>query len=143
MNNRSEENRPGQQTPHLTDEGLPVRCPSWCIGDHERSLIEGNVAADARVHQSIGFGDALDDLTNPFAKRLDREGGGGWEVVLSQDEPGHYKTVPTVDLECRFIRLGQGGGVDVDDHVALHLTTGEARSLAAQLVHLADLGDLS
>jgi hypothetical protein len=114
--------------------GLPTWCRSWCVGTHKQALEEGCTVEESRLHRSADVGGQTADLVNHRAQRLDRPGGGAWDLQLYAD-PGpepHYYGLPLVKLEVRE-DLGR---------VELSLTSGEARTLAAQLLHYADTADL-
>jgi hypothetical protein len=117
-------------------EWLPSHCPHWCDGEHATALAEGCSWEDSQEHRGGGGGDLLMDIRNPVSKRLTRGGGASWEMGLRQ-RPGTpdnaYCDEPRVVLEASAAH---------HRHTELHLTSGEARSLAAQLIANADILDL-
>ena len=102
---------------------LPKRCPSWCIGSHAQALEEGCTLEEASVH-------AAPDLCT-------RAPGRGDVAVFLRAEhntsAGHWRS-PLVEV---FV-----SDEAFKNRAAVELTTGEARVLARQLLHLADLADL-
>jgi hypothetical protein len=65
--------------------GLPTWCPSWCVETHEQALEEGCPVEESRVHHSADVGGLAADLVNHQAQRLDRPGGGAWDLQLYAD----------------------------------------------------------
>ncbi|MGC4109434.1 MAG: hypothetical protein QM747_03200 [Nocardioides sp.] len=118
-------------------DGLPERCPLWCRQDHKQAIYEGNSAEQSRVHHGDEFGHQLNDVHGYDGVRVDRPGSASWDLLLTKDEPGTHSALPIVELRC------ETGRIENDERRAttLHLTTSEARSLAAQLTRLADLGE--
>ncbi|WP_090860085.1 hypothetical protein [Nocardioides lianchengensis] len=119
-----------------------MHCPPWCesgIKGHRQALREGCEPDQARTHLSVDLGGQVDDIRNYLTGRLFRPGQGGWRVWL---EAGPLMT--TLVLELRTITRGKNipAGKRKHNSVRLDLTTDEARSLAAQLIHLADREDL-
>lgn len=128
-----------EPTTNPDEEWLPDHCPAWCdgVGAHAVPLAEGCGWYASQQHSSSGSGDCLSELT--YAGRPVREWGGGWDM--------HAEQRP----------LGPNGGywgpalihIDVTESDAparrralLKLTSGEARTLARQLIALADRLDL-
>lgn len=125
--------------------GLPTRCPAWCDGGaagHQQALDEGCSVEIARVHLSGDLGGQVNDISNFVTKRVVRRGTGGWRVQLQQDEPedGCYD-MAVIELELHERRSADLSSTGYD-YTRLNLTTGEARALAAQLLHLADREDV-
>lgn len=118
------------------NEWLPDtrQCPQWCDKQHAEALAEGNGWERSQVHHAAAGGNCLSALR--YADRHIRDWGGGWDLTI-QRHP-----------------LGPDGGfrgpalIELDAHepnhtgVALYITSGEARTLAAQLIAAADRVDL-
>ncbi|GAA5153775.1 hypothetical protein GCM10023340_36310 [Nocardioides marinquilinus] len=110
---------------------LPASCPSWCSGEHEAALAEGCRPEIARVHHRgdlIGHSDRLPGEGDREHHR--------WHMWLYAD-PGPdcvFHGPPFIELEVR--------NVEGDLNHTMRLWPGDARSLARQLVHLADLAEL-
>ena len=116
-------------------EWLPDYCPSWCDGQHAEALVEHGDWESAQRHMAFGHGGYLHDVLNPISKRVVRSGGASWELSIQQTplpERG-FADIPTVDMAVR------DAGRQVID---LCQTSGEARTLARQLVMMADRIDL-
>ena len=128
-----------QVTPPSADnEWLPERCPPWCEGGHAEAVTEGNSWEEAQEHRGGGFGDVLQEIRNPIDKRVTRPASGaGWDLGLRQ-RPGDSSGLAMCD-EPRVVLEVSGA---VAKRVDLHLTSGEARVMAAQLVALADALDM-
>ncbi|WP_137292007.1 hypothetical protein [Nocardioides dongxiaopingii] len=105
-------------------------CPDWCLSgnpeEHAQAMEEGCTQLEAAVHMSNDYGS--------------HDGNGnGWHVVLRADPEGDYTAWyghQRIRLEVRNRVDGAFTYLDVD------MTTGNARTLAAQMLHLADLSDL-
>jgi hypothetical protein len=119
----------------LDIDGLPERCPAWCHDQHKQALYEGNSPEDSRVHSGGEMAHQLTDVYGYDGKRLDRPGYGSWSVQLRQDEPGTHLALPIVELRCETEPYEDDSRLST----TLRLTTAEARSLGAQLTHLADV----
>lgn len=119
-------------------ELMPKHCPSWCIGDHERAIEEGCDVKSAAGHLSADVGHYLPDLRNAIANRLDRPGNAGWRLVLVAGWPGP-SDMPLVEVE-----LHEWTDIERREVTSrsMFLSSGEARTLAAQLVAMADKLDL-
>jgi hypothetical protein len=111
-------------------------CPSWCTQGHLRALHEGNSLEASAEHVGRGTSGHLPEMRSHGDGRLTRPGGGSWELVTVQepmaDGFGH-RMEPAVEFELRDGRPQQA---------RVRLTSGEARVLAAQLLHAADQLDL-
>ena len=129
-----------QVTPPSADnEWLPDRCPPWCEGGHAEALAEGNSWEDSQEHRGGGFGDVLQEIRNPIDRRVTRPAdGGGWDLGLRQ-RPRDPNGLAKCD-EPRVVLEANGAGFR--ERVELHLTSGEARVMAAQLIALADALDM-
>ncbi|HWJ12003.1 MAG TPA: hypothetical protein VNS46_21650 [Nocardioides sp.] len=114
---------------------LPTHCPSWCDGDHAEVYADSEDWEAAQEHVAGGPGGCLDIMLNPIDKRIVREGGAGWELDIRQRamEGGGLLDEATINLEIHASDYSR---------INLHLTTGEARVLARQLVAMADRVDL-
>ena len=127
--------------PNEDNEWLPDRCPAWCEGGHAEALAEGNSWVESQEHGGGGFGDVVHEIRNPIDKRVTRPAAGaGWQITLRQ-RPG----APNGLAMCDEPRVVLEAGSDLDEDykcVELHLTSGEARVMAAQLVALADALDM-
>jgi hypothetical protein len=114
---------------------LPKYCPSWCTKDHAEDLADGATAEEARQHLTGGPGDYLREIRNysitGTTSRVMRKDSGAWDLNITQEERvlGYFDE-PTINLE--------SSSAGHENRVTLQLTSGEARSLAAALVHLAD-----
>lgn len=113
-------------------------CPSWCDSGHAQACHEFDDLAAAAVHMSADFSHYLPTMTR--AGNVEREGGGRWDVHLVMT-PRDVMTNP-LGLSLVRVRLDEDYGAG-HGHVELDLSTGEARTLAAQLLALADKADLS
>lgn len=112
-------------------------CPAWCAGgadEHARAIDEG-VELDLIEHRSVDLGIRLATLRHPNRpKQILRECPGKVAMSLSQDaQTLPFGGYPLIELEVTSA-LGHDTRLD--------LTTGEARTLAAQLLHLADQEEL-
>jgi hypothetical protein len=116
-------------------ERLPKFCPGWCTNSHSQALDEGCDLESASTHLGPDVAYNLPDLRNTFADRLDRPGGGGWSLRLVAGTSAGPSEAPVIALEVRPTG-------DHDSTVTVFLSTGEARSLAAQLAQQADMDDL-
>lgn len=118
----------------IGNEWLPDYCPKWCTGGHAEVLAEGCAWEIAQLHRRSGGGEYLHEVRNPIDGRVMRSGGGGYELYAEQ-QPRYdrgFETVATINLAVR----------SEDDGKTLPLTTGEARTLARQILALADELDL-
>lgn len=118
-------------------DALPKQCPSWCIGQHVDALEEGSELADASRHVSADLG----VVARPTYRRGQKVthnvlGSVRTEIFAAQGER-HWET-PVIELEAS---LWNDDYTD-REHATMPLTSGEARVLARQLIHLADLVDL-
>lgn len=125
--------------------GLPTYCPDWCAGglkNHWQAFMEGCPVEDARVHVSVDHCGFTNDIVNHLKQRLDRRGGAGWDVKLQQDDllPSHMG-MALVRLDMHVWRDDRSQHPS-SDRLQMDLTPGEARTLAAQLINLADTYDL-
>ncbi|WP_109507223.1 hypothetical protein [Nocardioides speluncae] len=117
------------------DEWLPELCPPWCTADHAAVYAESGDWVLAQLHTRSGGSDFLDEIRNPIDGRVMRRGGGEYQLRAEQEASPTgrgFLTTPVVNLR-----------VTGPPAVAVELTTGEARSLARQLEHLADAVELS
>lgn len=104
----------------------PAYCPRWCIGGHRDALEEGIPAEAAATHMSHALGGILYELSG--WGRTMRPNSGSWQIQLTRQPNSDgrgFAGPPIVHLQA----------------IELPLTAGEARSLAAQLVALADKAD--
>jgi len=111
-------------------------CPSWCTQGHLRALREGNSLEAAAEHLGRGTSGHLAEIRSPGDGRLTRQGGGSWELVTVKEPMADgfgQRTEPAVEFELRDGR---------PQDARVRLTSGEARILAAQLIHAADQLDL-
>lgn len=117
---------------------LPKRCPSWCVGGHEQALEEGNDLKTSSRHDSADLVVTAFEANRPRAGKL-RQPLGSIDLCLRaahRPEIGHWDH-PFIEIDVtRFLD-------DKMQRVSVHLTSGEARTLARQLTHLADLDDLT
>ena len=111
---------------------LDFRCPDWCEGGregHQQALDEDCSWEWARVHVSHDY--AGQPLLSP--------GLTGWTVRVTaphRADVNHWER-PTVEMEVYAF------GPDARHRLLLPLTSGEARTMAAQLLRLADQVDLA
>jgi hypothetical protein len=121
--------------PETDNEWLPTHCPHWCQGGHAVAYAEGCGWEISQRHSRGGGGDFLPELRNPIDHRVMRHGGGGYDLTAEQTpmRNGGYQTVETINL-----RANDAEG----NMLTLVLTTGEARTLARQLIALTDAVDL-
>src|SRR4051812_33562517 len=134
------------------DLGLPTQCPSWCLngpkGHRHAYLKEGCSLDGARLHLSADHGEILRDLQNAAGKRVDRPGTGAWRVQLEQDEvAGNNKRRGDLGMALVMLEVTKLPPTGPNRYAAgttatLHLTTSEARSLAASLLPFADAEEL-
>ena len=117
---------------------LPKRCPSWCTGGHEQALEEGCDLESSSRHDSSDHAVSAFEIDRTNGRRAVRSVAGNINVCLrAQHQPGepHWEH-PFIEVDAaQFAPDGMRS-------VSILLTSGEARSLARQLVHLADLNDL-
>ncbi len=124
-------------------EGLSD-CPTWCAGgvkEHRQALDEG-CTVEGIKHRTDDLCTRLDRLTNAYQPRqVLRDCPAMVTVQLVQPgQPTPFGSYPLIEVE---ISVFQGEGENLHHRSTnLELTTGEARTLAAQLVYLADLEDL-
>lgn len=118
---------------------VEAQCPPWCHGQHAQAYREGCSFRDAAEHLSYDHGDFMTRLSNPYSERVEREGGARWAVQLRQHT--HLWQDERVGLALPFVQLevaeGRGGSRSV-----MQLTMGEARSLAAVLLHVVSQEEL-
>lgn len=128
------QNRPSASA---NNEWLPDHCPPWCEGGHAEVFAETENWTDAQKHHRSAGGGSLSEIRNQIDGRIERPGGGGWNLHAEQTAmpTGGYLTVETIHLHV--------DAAGFRDHVTLALTTGEARVLARQLEALADRLDLT
>lgn len=112
-------------------------CPDWCLGEHEQALEEGCTPHEAAVHTSADRADRLNELVNHHTGDVIRPGGPRYSLRVRADGDDMFAGLPTVDLEIEE-RRGEEQYVGID----LHMTGGEARTMARLLEHYADLADL-
>jgi hypothetical protein len=111
-------------------------CPSWCTRGHLRALNEGNSLEASAEHVGRATGGHLPELRSHGDGHLTRRGGGSWELVTVKEPMPDglgQRTEPAVEFELRDWR---------PQDARVQLTSGEARVLAAQLLHAADQLDL-
>lgn len=122
-------------------ESLPKICPSWCSGGpegHQEALMEGCDVESASVHLSPDLTGSQGEIRNYVSGDVSRHGKGGWRVQLRQQARGRFDEMALIEVELHVRTDAAPSYV----HTELELTTGEARQLAAQLLHLADQEDL-
>lgn len=138
------------QAPQDADQ-LPGYCPPWCESGtegHRQSLEEGCVAEDASRHLSEDVGGTVRPIAAPLGG-MSRSQHGTWQVSIQadhlhvgpQDSRGHVG-LPLVRLDLLEWEENHGDHRDHTISLDLDLTSGEARTLARQLLHLADRIDL-
>lgn len=102
---------------------LPKRCPSWCINTHEQALEEGNDLPDSSRH-----------VAGDYCTQVPQRGHLELYMTAPHDErTGHWRRA-VIEIRVTDDALKQSA--------ALELTTGEARVIVRQLIHLADQADL-
>lgn len=119
---------------------LPARCPSWCVGGpegHRTGLEETGDVLWSSAHLSVDLNGFTPTLHSRPGDR-ERHTPGGWQVQMRREM--HARPLVEVRLH-RWVEAP--GQQDAFETLNLDLTTGEARTLAAQLLHLADRADLA
>lgn len=110
-------------------------CPSWCEG-HADGDDPGGFWRDGQVRHFRAVGDAtLWQLRNPVSGEVRRDESAGYEVYLSEIE-----RIDGTRLGA-FVLLGVAAPSAYSGErtpVEMHMTAGEARSLAAVLTRAAD-----
>lgn len=136
MSDNVQKLRPTSPRKGSSRNGLPTACPTWCRTEHARALDEGCGLESASLHVGPEAAGRLDDLVQPTTKVLLRAGGAHWSLLLmaEHDPAGSWWRPPIVQLEV----YEKGSSQPVE----LRMTGSEARTLARQLEHLADLYDL-
>ena len=128
--------RPAPNYPNISP------CPTWCLGppEHAQAVAEGCDEADL-YHLSPDLGFRVDTLTNPNdPTQVLRHSPGSLRLQLMQDAATFpFGGFPVIELE---VSSGKPRGFPGRQEARLRLTSGEARSLAAMLVHFADREDL-
>jgi hypothetical protein len=118
------------------DAWLPETCPPWCTANH-RSAVEddGLEPAQARTHISDDFGQTIGEVRNQHTGDVVREGQGWWrvEVLGEPSRKGWWESPPVMELETT--RYDENHQL-VD--IRLHFLSGEARTMAAHLIRMAD-----
>lgn len=123
---------------------ISATCPSWCIDEHAEAYREGCDVETGAEHMGRGPEVRLYEVRNPYTGRVEREARGGWQARLRQTPYLHNAGHLTEDEP--LVEFG------VDEHAPhgegrsggsafLKLTTGEARTLAAALLRLAEEGE--
>jgi len=116
---------------------LPKHCPGWCTKNHRADLADGATIEQAAEHLAGGPSGQLSEIRNSVDGRIMREGGGSWDLCITQQEfvkgpRGSYVNAATANLQVTIRVDG------VWRNAVLHLTSSESRSLAAGLIHAAD-----
>ena len=111
---------------------LPTDCPAWCdqgTAGHVQALEEIGEVEGARIHLAA-------DLVGQTA--VSGQGEVRWGLSMRADPGRHaaYYGEPILKLETHT-------RYEAETLHSWHLTTGAARVLARQLLHFADLGDLT
>lgn len=105
---------------------LPERCPSWCNNQHAQALEEGCGLQEASMHYGPDYGVTASTSSHNAYTNVQ---------LTAEHDPAFWKA-PIIGLEAHLWIDGALRRTEVP------LTTGEARVLARQLLHLADLADL-
>ncbi|SDS20621.1 hypothetical protein SAMN04488570_1365 [Nocardioides scoriae] len=122
---------------HTLLEELIPSCPAWCNSEHHRAVDEGVTAEAAAVHSTADLVGRLEELRNSVTGQVVREGrSAGWDLILQAPGDKRCWGTPAVNLDVY-------DGHKTRQHIVLNMTGGEARVLARQLLHFADLLDLS
>ena len=111
---------------------MPKYCPAWCK-EHADYVLENwglLTAEEIHTHRSHGIDDFLADLANPVSHQVTRPGGGHYDAHI---RCGSRTGEAVIQFALFTLR---GPRVDLD------LTSGEVRTMAAQLLKLADIIDL-
>ncbi|UQX87119.1 hypothetical protein M6D93_12490 [Jatrophihabitans telluris] len=125
---------PIESTVTITPEILadfPTWCPKWCTKNHTAEFEEGGEEDMPYVLQHFDWpsSQVLSELRNSYDDRVERAGGGSWDIVLAQNSlPSTHKGYngpPIVQLDTRD---------SMTTSTSLLLTSGDARVLAAQLI---------
>lgn len=115
-------------------EKLPKRCPSWCVGQHAEALEEGNDLESSSGHLA---GDlamfARQILTSDQTQVRPFAGGFNLNLTAAHRAGAPHWDVPMIDIDVHSADYNRA---------QIALTSGEARVLARQLIHFADLADL-
>jgi hypothetical protein len=136
---------------------LPTRHPTWCQVDSHQGvlddLLDGNDEAldetevdrvrkhwaAAGEHNLLELRAGTDDRTEHFTRHVVRDAGGSWNLTLEQqpdiDDVDGAVGLPFISFCTMDLSL-------VGATCVLTMTSGEARTLAAQLVAAADRLDL-
>lgn len=111
-------------------EQLPTACPSWCVGQHVQALEEGCGLEDSSRHVSADYGMSVQtgDVT------------GNTTVQALADPPVLGRQHARLELEVS-VWPSLRRPLEVT-RTRMSMTSGDARVLARQLLHLADLIDL-
>ena len=123
---------------------VSAKCPRWCIDEHAQSYQEvGGDVETCAEHMGTGPEVRLYEIRNPYSGRLEREARGGWHARLRQTPYLHSAGHLTEDeplIEFHVDEYGPGRNCS-GGSAYLNLTTGEARTLAAALLRLAEDGE--
>lgn len=121
--------------------GCPTAARRGARAGTPRPSLRATRGEDSQEHRGGGFGDVLQELRNPIDKRVTRPASGaGWDLGLRQ-RPGGPDGLGKCD-EPRVVLEASGDLGEDYKRVELHLTSGEARVMAAQLIALADALDM-
>jgi hypothetical protein len=118
---------------------VPGVCPTWCKNEHQQAIDEGCDPETARLHRVSDIGGFALVPGGEAGERHD------WNLWLLSEPFGHrlqFTGTPFLELELTSRPLDAEPGED-RTHYTARLDTGAARVLARQLIHFADLGDLS
>lgn len=112
---------------------LPSTCPTWCLGEHQRAYDEGCDIASAGRHTAPDLGGHLAEIRHVATDTILRcDDNSQWRLELEAEHRRRFWEHPWIYLEVSR----------EDRRVTLQLDSGDARKLARQLVHFADLMDL-
>ena len=112
------------------DPRLPLVVPTLVHHRHRQLIAEGIPDYEVAVHSATAGEGTLDEIRNSSSGRVSRKGGGGWDVSAERDR----LNLETVNLKVTDEIHGPS--------LTLHLTPGEARTIARQLLHMADRMEL-
>ena len=124
---------PGSSVPHI-----PM-CPKWCEGEHGEP--GGGADADGLHHYGMARDLRFEDITNAIGGRMLRRGGTSIDLILTRHDLWNAcYGLPLLEMSVQAFTYSDETGIPTGrDILDLHLTGGEARTLARALERLADV----